>query len=206
VTAAYWVGSDDEAADRLRQATSFEAMSRLQHLRRCSKVLSLTIDAPNYEGDAEIFGRGYSRARMWERYAERHHGVCLMFHRDHLTTAIVAELQGRSPDAWEVPVTYTQRGIVGDAAATMLPEPNKTPGEVMQAHVHQHLRAIFFTKLTDWESEHEYRFVESSLDEEYTYVEIGQTLAGVILGHSSRAGRGRARSSYARNSERGRGR
>jgi hypothetical protein len=40
-----------------------------------------------------------------------------------------------------------------------------------------------FTKLTDWESEHEYRFIEPSETEDYSYVEFGSTLVGLMAGH-----------------------
>jgi hypothetical protein len=42
--------------------------------------------------------------------------------------------------------------------------------------------AFFFLKLTDWESEHEYRFAELTKDDEYSYVSIGDTLAAVVVG------------------------
>jgi hypothetical protein len=35
-----------------------------------AKLLSLPVDAPSYTGTAEIFGRGWARARMWEQYAD----------------------------------------------------------------------------------------------------------------------------------------
>ena len=70
--------SDNPEVDYENQVAAMEAGTRLQQLRRHSKVLSLTIDAAGHEGDAEVFGRGYARARMWQQYAENHQGVCLM--------------------------------------------------------------------------------------------------------------------------------
>lgn len=66
--------TDDPQADYERQAVAMEAGMKLQQLRQCSKVLRMTIDADDYDSDAEVFGRGYARARMWEQYAENHPG------------------------------------------------------------------------------------------------------------------------------------
>jgi hypothetical protein len=57
---AAWYVSDDPEAQRSVEATVMQASLELQQLRRCVKVLSLTIDALDYVGDADIFGRGYA--------------------------------------------------------------------------------------------------------------------------------------------------
>ncbi len=51
----------------------------------CSHLLSLTIDAePRPGGEQEPFCRGWARVGMWEQYAEKHRGVCLVFDCDLL--------------------------------------------------------------------------------------------------------------------------
>ena len=177
-----WYVSDDPKAQRAVEATVMQASLDLQQLRRCSKVLCLTIDALDYVGDAEIFGRGYARARMWEQYAEKHKGVCLMFRRGDFEASVLEQLRSRSPESWGHAVTYKHRGILEDAAATVLLPSNLRATDLRSDHLRKHLQSIFFTKLTDWQSEHEYRFVESSWNERRTFVDIGDTLAGVILG------------------------
>lgn len=91
--------TDDPCADRERQAVALEAGVNLQRLRQCSKVLSMTIDADDYHGDAEVFGCGYARARIWEQYAENHQGVCLMFRRDAFQARAIAQLTKRSQNS-----------------------------------------------------------------------------------------------------------
>jgi hypothetical protein len=175
--------TDDPQADYERQAVAMEAGMKLQQLRQCSKVLSMTIDADDYDSDAEVFGRGYARARMWEQYAENHQGVCLMFRREAFHARAIAQLASRSPNSWAGPVGYTQRGILENPAATLMPSPATAgPDEIVAEHVRVQLPWLFFTKLLDWQSEHEYRFVESSTDDGCTFVNVGDTLAGVILG------------------------
>jgi hypothetical protein len=174
--------SDNPEVDYENQVSAMEAGMRLQQLRRHSKVLSLTIDVPDHDGNAEVFGRGYARARMWQQYAENHQGVCLMFRRELLHAKALDEIQGRTAGAWADGVIYTERGILDNPAATLMPNPATTDADVVEQHIRNHLKSIFFTKLLDWETEHEYRFVEPSMDDGYTFVDIGDTLACVILG------------------------
>jgi hypothetical protein len=182
VPSAYAAPTGRRAAAAV-QRTAAEATWLLHQRRGCSKILSLTVDAPGYQGDAEIFGRGYTRARMWEQYAEQHMGVCLMFHRERLHERVLTELSNRTTAAWAAEVTYTQRGLLGDSAAsTLTPSVGQEAADAVERHIQQHWKAIFFTKLLDWQSEHEFRYVESSIDAGCTYVDIGDTLAGVMVG------------------------
>jgi hypothetical protein len=111
---------DKKTSDQEMEIALTEAHTRLNQLRRCSKILSLTIDAPGYEGNAEIFGRGYARARMWEQYSEQHRGVCLMLRRNAFRTTAIAQLTSRSPDSWAAAVSYTQMGTVDDEAEPLM--------------------------------------------------------------------------------------
>jgi hypothetical protein len=57
----------------------------LNPLRAQCCLLSLTVDAEGYTApDDAPFGRGYGRARLWERYGDNHAGVCLCFARPDL--------------------------------------------------------------------------------------------------------------------------
>lgn len=179
---AAWLVADDLHAQREAEETVMHASIELRQLRRCSKVLCLTVDAADYVGDAEIFGRGYARARMWEQYAENHAGICLMFRRREFEVMALQQLRSRSTDSWAHEVAYTHRGILDEAAATVFLPSDLAWPDLSRDHVRKHLKSIFFTKLTDWQSEHEFRFVESSMDETHTFVDYGNTLVGVILG------------------------
>lgn len=143
----------------------------------------MTIDASGYKDDAEIFGRGFARARMWEQYAEAHRGVCLMIKREDFEPRALAELRARSANSWAGAVNYTRRGILENPAATLMANLGTPAASVVHEHVQQQRDWIFFTKLLDWESEHEYRFIESSMDDGYSYVDIGDALSGIIVGH-----------------------
>jgi hypothetical protein len=52
----------------------------------------------------------------------------------------------------------------------------------------QHLNALFFTKLTDWASEHEFRFVVATDSPEPVYVDTSGALRAVIMGYECAPG------------------
>jgi hypothetical protein len=52
---------------RFNREGRLSAAERLSVALMQAKLLSLTVDAPSYTGTAEIFGRGWARARMWEQ-------------------------------------------------------------------------------------------------------------------------------------------
>src|SRR5207342_1639539 len=104
--------TDEQQRD---QAAGYFAFSGFaQEVREQSFLLSLTIDAPPESEESEPFCRGWARARMWEHYAEKHAGVCLVFERERLANALSKSLvsQGFSAPHHQ-PVIYE-----GDAPAS----------------------------------------------------------------------------------------
>jgi Protein of unknown function (DUF2971) len=127
---------------------------------------------------------GWARARMWEQYAENHAGVCLVFAKDAFSAFVLPQLQARSPNARADTVKYARIGLAGSHASTILLSPDETGSEQARRHLEKYATEFFFTKLSDWESEHEYRFVEPSETNEYSYVESGNMLVGFMAGHN----------------------
>jgi hypothetical protein len=177
---------DQEAAERMGRA-HHEAQEEIGRLRAYTKVLSLTVDAewaarvPEYD---RRFGMGWARARMWEHYAENHTGVCLVFARDAFKAAVLSQVQTRSPTARAGAVKYSNTGLARSRASTILLSPDEPGSEQARRHLEKHATEFLFTKLSDWESEHEYRFVEPSETVEYSYVEFRNTLVGFLAGHN----------------------
>jgi hypothetical protein len=150
-----------------------------------AKLLALTIDAEKgYGGKARPFGRGWSRARMWDQYAEQHQGVCLLFRRRKLRRHVLQSLNAQGlAAAYNKPVRYTAGGpaeriLQLDLGA--LAE-DVTPAFVTR-FVEDHNDDLFFLKTRDWETEHEYRFVVTASDGDYVFVEYADALEAVILG------------------------
>lgn len=183
---ASYAPGDEEAAERMGR-THYEAQEEIGRLRSCTKVLSLTVDA---EWAAEVpeydrrFGMGWARARMWEQYAENHTGVCLVFAKDAFKALVMAQLEARSPNARADMVKYAKTGLAGSYATNILLSPDETGSEQARRHLEKHATEFLFMKLSDWESEHEYRFVEPSETDEYSEVEFGNTLVGFMAGHN----------------------
>jgi hypothetical protein len=176
---------DRGAAERMGLA-HYEAEQEVGRLRSCTKVLSATTDAewaanvPEYD---RRFGLGWARARMWEQYAENHTGVCLVFAKDAFEAMVLTQLRERAPTARSSAVTYTNTGLAGSHASTILLSPDAPGSKQAREHIERHAIEFLFMKLSDWESEHEYRFVEPSQTAEYSYVEFGNTLVGFVAGY-----------------------
>ena len=150
-----------------------------------AKLLALTVDAEKgYEGSAEPFGRGWSRARMWDQYAEQHRGVCLLFNRARLRRNILESLSAQKlPELYHKPVRYTAGGPRESMPEVDLAALTKsvTPALVGR-FIEEHTEELFFVKTVDWESEHEYRFVVSAPDVEFVWIDYGDALEGAIVG------------------------
>lgn len=164
-----------------------EILQLAERVKDQTLLLSMTVDADGYGDDPAIsvFGRGYARASMWELYAERHAGVCLVFDRSDFTSHFIEQMNEIGMlDRGEV--RYTRGGLAEDVKAQTILTDNAAaggnPSEEAARHVVQNSTALFFTKLLDWQGEHEYRFTlfEPSLDE--AFCDFGASLQAVILG------------------------
>lgn len=180
-------GSTDDASI-VREAKAqdvFEEMANHRVKKSCY-LLSLTVDAePSPGSEHELFHRGWARARLWEQYAERHRGMCLVFDRDRLTRCFAesALILSGSADLYHRPVIYSDSGLrkpVIDKDAL-----EAKPGYFDQ-YIATHNEALFFRKTLDWETEHEYRFVVDSRAADPPRrppsIDFGDALTHVIAG------------------------
>ena len=152
----------------------------INELKSRVKVLSLTRDDPT-ERDAgsAVFGRGFAHPRLWEQYADNHRGVCLCFDSEKLIDRLAARLPGVDHGA----VSYIDAEIASQAlfaGADELRELGVTAA--LSNHVREHLDELFFTKLKDWETEMEYRFVVQTDHPEPIFVKVKSALRALILG------------------------
>jgi len=177
-------GARDDAtviADVAEQ-TEFERRAN-QETRARSHLLSLTIDAePQADGERPPFCFGWARARMWEQYAERYRGVCLVFDRELLTQRFAEALEGGAvTKTYHRAVIYNGGGMLkpiieGDAA--------RSDPDFFDGYVEANFSALFFTKTLDWQTEHEYRFVAiAAADGSSLSIDYGDALKWVIAGN-----------------------
>jgi hypothetical protein len=151
---------------------------RVNAVKDTCRVMSLTQDDLTRDA-GERWGRGFARPRLWEQYAEVHRGVCLCFDRNTLAAIASSRLTqlGRLEHG---PVTYRDRPapltVLLDAATADNAE------ALAQDVLDKSFSEVFFQKATDWESEHEYRFVLRTSVEEDTFLPLHPSLRHVILG------------------------
>jgi hypothetical protein len=150
-----------------------------------AKLLALTVDAEKgYGGRAQPFGRGWSRARMWDQYGERHTGVCLLFNRRRLQREIRRSLrsQGLDPPHYRR-VRYTAGGPAERIRELDLGSLVHAQASVtVRRFIDQNRNDLFFLKTRDWESEFEYRFVVTAPEVDWVYFDYGEALEAVVVG------------------------
>jgi hypothetical protein len=166
-------------------ATFWRIQSRVAELKSTVRLLSLTEDDDRQRlPHEEVFSRGFSHPRLWEQYAGNHAGVCLVLSKDALleaaqkATEAHGVLEHRS-------VAYRDGQITIEASGVDLQTIHQRGMDVvLTEHLDRHVRELFFTKLEDWASEVEYRFVIRWEAEEELFVDVEDALKGVIAGHA----------------------
>jgi hypothetical protein len=160
---SYW--RDNEAADKLT--------------RQRAKLTCLTMERPHDPEDGYgYFHRGWARARMWEQYARRHSGACLVFLKDYLHSAIAEAVPERA-QLFHGPVVYEDRRLTSTLSWTQIDRVGME--EAVRRYLRQHWQQRFFTKNSDWSSEVEYRYLVVH-DGEPLMVPIENALVAIVLG------------------------
>lgn len=161
-------------------------------LKARTRVLCVSKDRGPLTGNHmdDIFHRGYCKPRMWDHYAGRHSGVCLVLDRKKLSEAIDVQV-GRSYLVLSGDVEYVDRSIVGDLYedqqylinVDVLEEVGRNA--YAQLHLKTHYRRLFFEKMMDWRDECEFRWVALANSDQDLYVSIRDSLVGVMIGESA---------------------
>jgi hypothetical protein len=181
ILAGGW-GRPTEEEERRQMLGYFQFDNIAAQIREQSFLLSMTEDAPPDRDEAHPFFHGWARARMWEQYAEKHFGVCLVFDRAKLTEAVVSSLQNQGfAPPYHRSVIYEGHGM-----HKPMPDLNSLADGVTPAHVTAYIEEnhelLFFHKVRDWETEHEYRFSTTSSDKDQLFIDYAESLVGVIVG------------------------
>lgn len=142
--------------------------ARLNLLRAEFKLLSTTIDSD--QPDEGVFGRGFARSRLWEAYAGRGSGVCLVLRKEDALRQIAVRYENR----------VLRREIMLDSQEILSGDLEAIADRIAETH----LQTLFLTKNTEWESEREYRFVVRS-PRQYEFVDVAGCLQAVCRGPES---------------------
>jgi hypothetical protein len=170
----------DRSGNPLRGELADDVNHTLNELRAHMSQLSLTMDAT---GHSPPLGRGYARARMWDRYGVEHSGVCLCFSAAAIVDQFLESARGFG-------VVNARWVDYDDSAAGAGPVTLEVAGldeqnysRVFTDFVMDNEGELFFTKLLEWETEFEYRLLMAGTEKDApVYVPFGQALRGIILG------------------------
>lgn len=151
-----------------------------------TKVLCFTRDATNMTPDSppDLYGWGYAHSRMWDRYAEQHKGVCLVFDIDTLGDEIALSIGPRG-SLLSMGVSYFNYPPNEGGAFHMDTSTINSLGltDALISHRDQFHGELYFYKAKDWEAENEWRWLLfSNGEDQWEYVSVRRSLAGVIFG------------------------
>lgn len=178
-----WFAPEGSALGKEYEAAYFRFSRVAQEIFRLAHLLAFTIDAPGYSRAGQHFAAGWARARMWEQYAEKHAGVCLVFDRERLLTNISTALANQiGVRPYSGRVVYSEEGgaryqhLSGDSLPPDLSE------EFVTQWIEQHKDELFFQKTLDWQSEHEFRIATTANPDEELRASYGDALVGLVIG------------------------
>jgi len=165
----------------------FGELFRLGHgIKDLVKILSLTADHRDPSAPTTaILDRGFAHPRLWEQYGGAHRGVCICFNRDALRKAMTDSLERRGVGKpFYGDVSYRDGPISPEALELRLHDVqvDAEVQDVLDTHIRKHHHELFFTKLLDWQTEREFRFVITTNDVDPVDVPIHNTVRAVILG------------------------
>lgn len=157
-----------------------------RELRLRAKIACFTRDRFPVEFSATQFHRGYARARMWDQYAAKHTGTCLIFDKAKLEAAATSTF-ARVGQVYTGRVTYVDRRI-GDANGLLEFHSSdlRRRGVVSTAerYLEAHWPDLLMTKNLDWASEEEHRvvLVERADGESDRFIPIADALISIVIG------------------------
>ena len=128
---------------------------------------------------------GHYHSRMWDQYADRHSGVCIIFSKKKLNEAI---RQQYSPDrifnnhvGYALHYLYIKNEIKRDCNK-LLESPHN---ELIMNFLENKKGILFFTKNIDYINEAEYRLViYDASDDKCKYLDISTCIKGVLIGEN----------------------
>lgn len=161
-------------------------------LKSRTKVVCFSRDSQPLSGDhtRDIFQRGWSKSRMWAQYAAKHTGVCLVFERQKLDHQVCRAF-GFDAILYRGDVAYVNRSLLphwheGDFVINVDHLEKIGFERYVNAHFRTYVRQLFFEKMVDWRDEAEFRWIGIAPSEADVFVNISDSLVGVLFGDSAR--------------------
>jgi hypothetical protein len=162
----------------------WELTQRINDLAKShAKVFCVTRDTREIpQPPNERYQRGFAHSRIWNEYAARHSGVCLIFNLRKLHEAITTALG--TDNVYAMDVTYGEWTPLQAEAHTIDYESLDRHGvdEALRAHIRTYIDQPFFYKNTDWAAEVERRWVYLGDAPTPEFVSFGDALDGMCVG------------------------
>jgi hypothetical protein len=167
-----------------------QQMQASAHAKNFAKVLCATSDDKSALDRANIdsiWGRGFSRLRMWQQYASNYCGACMVFDRAALDSAIRSSvLVGSKLIVGNVRYINTSRLRTNHPLSNpFMLDYDRIHGvgmtQAMAEHVERHMQALFFDKATDWQTEREYRWLIWDTKHKELFPNFGDALKAVVI-------------------------
>lgn len=108
--------------------------------------------------------RGYDIPSMWGHYAERGHGVCLVFDRQMLTDCFSSDM---IKDNIDYSSKYDSSIII--------------EGDNVERFFTNNTKQLFFSKTSDWANEQEFRVIVKCANEMRTKINFRNSLQAAVL-------------------------
>lgn len=137
-----------------------------------SKYFTSQSKPPNY---------GYTKARMWSQYANKHSGICLVFSRKSLENKIKEErniICSFFEDIEYKGCTFLNPDILSVDVDDYL----NNKEEYLINYVKLHYKEIFYIKNLDYKDENEFRIVFYDPLSDFNLINIEGSLKGLVLG------------------------
>lgn len=160
-------------------------------LKSKTSVLCFSKDERNLTGSNidDVTKRGFMKPRMWAQYADNHRGVCLVIDKAKMLQSFDVAME-TEPLSVHGPVQYVNRSFLHGSDGyvyTISVDHIEQHGfeQFCWDYIRQFYRTLFFEKMTDWSTEHEYRCIAFRDSEESLYLDIRSCLVGILIGESA---------------------
>ncbi len=126
---------------------------------------------------------GSYHSRMWDQYADRHRGVCIVFSKKKLNEAIRQQYSSdqifKDHVGYALHYLYIQNEMKRDCNKLL----EFIHNELIMNFLENKKSILFFTKNIDYINEAEYRFaVYDASDDKSIYIDVSNCIIGVLTG------------------------
>lgn len=176
-----------------------EILNRCREINRLIKICCFTqdnIEIKRFTKKNDFYftdysGRGFALPRMWAQYGGDNRGVCFIINKLNLENAICEQLKilGSKPiqyvDRYSC-FCFTAKAVSTFKNQVLSREPdNSMAADKFMETYPKYIDENYFTKLSDWRDEHEYRIaLFSSNGENLTIGNFANFIEGIIIGEN----------------------